>query len=63
VTGSDDQTARLWDLRAKDPTASKVVLRGHKEPVTAVAISADNRWLATGSQDATVRLWPLQFED
>ena len=48
---------------AKDPTPSKVVLRGHKEPVTAVAISADNRWLATGSQDATVRLWPLQFED
>ena len=31
VTGSDDKTARLWDLRAKDPAANPVVLRGHEE--------------------------------
>ena len=30
VTGSDDKTARLWDLSAKDPGANPVVLRGHR---------------------------------
>ena len=29
VTGSQDKTARLWDLSAKDPAANPVVLRGH----------------------------------
>jgi WD40 repeat protein len=30
VTESDDKTARLWDLSAKDPGANPVVLRGHR---------------------------------
>jgi WD40 repeat protein len=30
VTGSDDNTARLWDLRAQDHAAISVVLRGHE---------------------------------
>ena len=59
VTGSADKTARLWDLRAKDPAASPVVLRGNYGPVNAVGISADNHWLVTGSDDKTARLWPL----
>jgi WD40 repeat protein len=33
VTGSEDNTARLWDLTVKDPAASPVVLRGHKGAV------------------------------
>ena len=49
VTGSGDKTARLWDLRAKDPAANPVVLRGHEGTVNAVAISPDNHWLVTGS--------------
>ncbi|MBI4769973.1 MAG: serine/threonine protein kinase, partial [Chloroflexi bacterium] len=61
VTGSWDTTARLWDLTAlaQDPAAAPIVLRGHKERITAVAISPDNRWLVTGSADATARLWDL----
>jgi WD40 repeat protein len=45
VTGRPDSTARLWDLRAKDPAANPVVLRGHQGQVIAVAISPDNRWV------------------
>jgi WD40 repeat protein len=59
TAGSADNTARLWDLSAKDPAANPVVLRGHEGPVTAVAISPDNRWLVTGSADKTARLWDL----
>jgi len=63
VTGSDDKTARLWDLSAKDPAANPVVLRGHEGPVYAVAISPDNRWVVTGSDDKMARLWLLQMKD
>jgi WD40 repeat protein len=62
VTGSFDSTARLWDLRAKDPAANPVVLRGHELPVTAVAISADSRRIVTGSSN-TARLFFLQLND
>jgi hypothetical protein len=34
-----DKTARLWDLSAKNPVVSPVVLRGHEDLVTSVAIS------------------------
>ena len=53
ATGSSDNTARLWDLTAKDPAANPVVLRGHRGPIYAVAISPDDHWLATGSLDNT----------
>jgi hypothetical protein len=63
VTGSDDNTARLWDLKAADPAAQPVVLKGHQGSVRAVAFSPDNRWVVTGSNDGTARLWLLQIED
>jgi WD40 repeat protein len=63
VTGSQDNTARLWDLTAVDPAASATVLSGHESTVGAVAISPDNRWLVTGSGDKTARLWDLNTTD
>ena len=63
ATGSDDHTARLWDLTAPDPAATSIVLHGHDWWVNAVAISPDNRWLATGSGDGTARLWDLTAPD
>jgi WD40 repeat protein len=63
VTGSEDGTARVWDLQAQDPGADPVVLRGHQGEIHAVAISPDGRWLVTGSEDGTARGWPLQVND
>ena len=63
VTGSGDRTARLWDLKAADPAAQPIVLKGHERGVMAVAFSPDNRWVVTGSEDSTARLWLLQIED
>src|SRR4029077_19188503 len=59
TAGSDDRTARLWDLSAKDPAANPVVLCGHEGAVSAVAISADTRWGWTGSADKTAGIWCL----
>jgi WD40 repeat protein len=59
MTASDDKTARLWGLRAQDPTADAVVLRGHEGRITTLAISADNHWLVTSSDDKTARIWDL----
>ena len=49
-----DTRLRVWDAE----TGHEVfVLQGHKGNVTAVAFSADGRWLASGSLDGTARLW------
>src|SRR5262249_22003812 len=63
-TGSwADNTARLWDLKAADPAAQPVVLKGHQHGLYAVAFSPDNRWVVTGSWDNTARLWDLKAAD
>jgi len=54
LTGSDDQTARLWDI----VTAKEIrCFEGHSATVQSVAISVDGRTVLTGSSDATARLW------
>jgi protease II len=63
TASSDDKTARLWDLRTKDPVTNPVILRGHESVVSAVAISPDSRWVVTGSWDRTARLWDLSAKD
>ena len=63
VTGSDDSTARVWDLTAEERPAGPIILRGHEGPIRAVAISPDNHWLVTGSDDNTARLWNLRLDE
>jgi hypothetical protein len=54
VTGSHDQTARVWDA----PTGQQLVeLKGHSATVTGVALSADGTQIVTTSDDRTVRVW------
>ncbi|NLG54573.1 MAG: WD40 repeat domain-containing protein [Rhodococcus sp.] len=58
VSGSDDHTARLWDLRRPlAPTVIGAPLVGHSDTVHSVAFSPDGTLLATGSDDQSVRLW------
>ncbi len=63
ATGSDDDTARLWDLSAVDPAHDPIILRGHTDEVEVLAFSPDGRWLATGSGDSYTRLWDLRSAD
>ena len=60
VTGSGDDTVRVWDLTTGTPIGDP--LTGHTDPVTAVAAAVlpDGRPVAvTGSCDDTVRVWDL----
>ena len=54
LTGSDDNTARLWDAATGKAVAT---LEGHTDAVTVLAFSPDGARVVTGSDDNTARLW------
>ncbi len=56
LTGSSDNTARLWDLQGNELQ----VFKGHEHSVWSVAFSPDGKTILTGSEDRTARLWDLQ---
>jgi len=59
ATGSDDQTARLWNITDPAHPQPLATLAGHTGSVRAAAFSPDGHTLATGSADATARLWNI----
>ena len=54
LTGSDDNTARLWDARSGKPLGEPL---RHEGGVSAVAFSPEGDRVLTGSSDNTARLW------
>jgi WD40 repeat protein len=54
LTGSSDNTARLWDTATGRQIRS---LKGHTGYVSSVAFSSDGERLVTGSVDTTARIW------
>ena len=54
ASASDDQTARLWDVRIE---MLQSTLEGHSKKVTSVAFLPNSLQLASVSDDQTVRLW------
>ncbi len=60
VTGGEDKTVRVWDVKSAKPIRS---FQGHMAKVSAVAIRPDGKQLASGSEDGAIRLWDLSATD
>src|SRR5260370_35341637 len=56
ITGSHDETLRVWDLQSK--TCGPGV-HGHREWGNAGAISADGRRAVSGAYDGTLKVWDV----
>jgi RNA polymerase sigma factor (sigma-70 family) len=56
ATGSQDRTARLWNLAG----GKEVRLIQHDAPVTAVFLSPDGKRLVTGSERKPARMWDAE---
>jgi WD40 repeat protein/serine/threonine protein kinase len=54
LTGSFDNTARVWDAETGQPI---VLLSGHTDRVISAAFSPDGQRIVTGSYDKTARIW------
>eukprot|EP01079_Euglenida_sp_SAG-EU17-18_P010066 gene10066-1816_t len=54
ASGSDDSTCKLWNA---ETCTLRATLRGHTDPVKAVAVSHDDLYVATGGWDNTIRVW------
>ena len=54
VTGSIDNTARVWDAATGEPLAE---LTGHTDWVFSASFSPDGTRIVTASMDKTARVW------
>jgi WD40 repeat protein len=54
VTGSEDNTASVWDVATGRPSGDPI---RHAAPVTAVAFDPMNDRVATAADDGTMRIW------
>ena len=57
VSGSDDNTVRMWRT---DTGENVQTLEGHTGRVESVAFSPDGKYVVTGSIDKTVRIWHVE---
>ncbi|XP_072299505.1 transducin beta-like protein 3 [Eucyclogobius newberryi] len=71
VSGSQDCTIKVWDLPQNisdtgteiHQLAARTTEKAHDKDVNSVAVSPNDKLLASGSQDRTAKLWSLAVEE
>ncbi len=61
VSGSQDHTARVWQLPCADQEAQRTF--SHRHAVFSASFSPDGRSVLTSSRDGTARLWDVQTKE
>lgn len=56
VSGSSDNTVRIWDARTFE---ARKTLVGHEHTIVDIAVSPDGQRIATASTDKTARIWTV----
>ena len=56
LTGSEDKTAKLWNIKTGEELQT---FKSHTSVVNAVAFSPDGQTVLTGSGDGTAKLWDI----
>lgn len=54
VSGGSDKTIKIWDL---ETGVLQHTLKGHRQSLLSVILSADGQYLASGSGDGIIQLW------
>jgi WD40 repeat protein/energy-coupling factor transporter ATP-binding protein EcfA2 len=57
ISGGEDKTIRLWDLKSVKKIPEKQVLIGHEDKILTVRLDPSGNFIASGSADKTIRLW------
>ncbi|MEH2400170.1 serine/threonine-protein kinase [Nostoc sp.] len=57
VSGSNDNTIKVWNLKSGKEI---LTLAGHSSQVNSVAVSLDSQTLVSGSYDKTIKIWNLK---
>jgi WD40 repeat protein len=59
VSGSDDGSAVLWDVRAKRPLAE--FAGAQRSKIYSMALTPDGKTLLAGCGDGTIKRWKVPF--
>ena len=61
VSASEDACIKVWRTPGKKTTKKPIIrsIMAHSKPVNALAISGNDKWLASGSQDRSAKVFSL----
>lgn len=62
ITGSADNTARVWDMRHPTRLVSLPLEDLHTDRVRAVAVSPSDRWAVSGDNAGRLVIWDIQAD-
>ena len=61
VSGSDDQTIKIWEKNQAGKYKEKETLEGHTGAVRTIQVLPDG-WIVSGSYDKTIKIWDGEKE-